>query len=127
MIGPRRIRAVAFVFAAMGLAILFPSWDATRAADKEESKLVGKWVLVKANGGTDVIPTSYEFTNKGGVTYTLGRQAYKGKYKLKSNKLTLQFSAAGAKSATRTLAVQKLEGDLLIVKDGPNELEFKKK
>jgi uncharacterized protein (TIGR03066 family) len=127
MFASRRMRAAALVLGLTGFALFFASCDAARAADKEQDKVVGKWVLVKANGGTDgIIPTSYEFTQKGGVTYTFGKQSYKGTYKVKGNKVTLTFSARGVRSQTRTLTIQQPGGDVMVEKSGPNVLEFKK-
>jgi uncharacterized protein (TIGR03066 family) len=115
------------MLAVTGFAILFACRDAARAADEDGGKLVGKWVLAKANGGTDVIPTAYEFTKKSAVTYTFGRQTWKGTYKVKGDKLTLRFSAPRAKPVTRSLTIKKLEDDVLVLIEEKNELEFKKK
>jgi uncharacterized protein (TIGR03066 family) len=124
---PRRIVAAGLLLGVTVYGILFASRDAACAADVDQSKLVGKWVLTKANGGEGAIPTSYEFTAKGDVTYSFGRQTWKGTYKVKASKLTLRFAPPRGKPVTRSLTIKNLADDVLVIKDGGNELEFKKK
>ncbi|HEY7329803.1 MAG TPA: lipocalin family protein [Gemmataceae bacterium] len=135
MIAHRRIWAAALVLGVMGYAILFAGRDAARAADVDASKLVGKWVFtnvvgVGKGGGGDIVQyQAYEFTQKGAMTRTVGRDSYKGTYKVKGDKLTLRFSAPRAKSVvTEIMTIKKLEDDVLvIVPEKPKlELEFKK-
>jgi uncharacterized protein (TIGR03066 family) len=132
MTAHRRIWAAALVLGVMGYAILFAGRDAARAADVDASKLVGKWVFTKANGlGNQGEPQqfmAYEFTQKGAMTRTVGRDSYKGTYKVKGDKLTIQFSIRGKVATTERITIKKLEDDVLVlIPEKPKlELEFKK-
>jgi uncharacterized protein (TIGR03066 family) len=134
MIAHRRIWAAALVFGVMSYAILFASRDAVRAADVDASKLVGKWVFTnvvgigKGGGGDIVQYQAYEFTPKGAMTRTVGRDSYKGTYKVKGDKLTIQFSVKGKVVTTERITIKKLEDDVLVlVPEKPKlELEYKR-
>jgi uncharacterized protein (TIGR03066 family) len=135
MIAHRRLWAAALVLGVMGYAILFAGRDAARAADVDASKLVGKWVFTNVVGlgkgdGKDIVQyMAYEFTAKGAMTRTVGRDSYKGTYKVKADKLTLRFSVPRAKTViTEIMTIKKLEDDVLvIVPEKPKlEQEFKK-
>jgi uncharacterized protein (TIGR03066 family) len=127
MISPRRFIPAVLVLGVMGYGFLFVCGEAARAADVDAAKLIGNWVLTKANGAEGAIPMTYEFTKKGDVTYSFGRQTYKGTYKVKGDKLTLRFSAGGARGVTRSMTIKQLADDVLVILDQKNELEFKKK
>jgi uncharacterized protein (TIGR03066 family) len=134
MISHRRIWAAALVFGVMGSALLFTGRDAARAADVDASKLVGKWVLTgvvglgKAGGGDIIQYQAYEFTQKGAITRTVGRDSYKGTYKVKGDKLAIQFSVRGKVVTTERITIKKLEDDVLVlIPEKPKlELEYKK-
>jgi uncharacterized protein (TIGR03066 family) len=118
----------------LGYAILFAGRDAARAADVDASKLVGKWIytglanLPKGGEGNIVQYYAYEFTQKGAMTRTVGRDSYKGTYKVKGDKLTIQFSVRGKVAATERITIKKLEDEVLVlIPEKPKlELEFKK-
>lgn len=123
MIGHQRHLMVGLL--GLASAGIFLSVQAIAGADEVvASKLVGTWVLTKVNGKKPPIEIELEFTKDGKVDYGF----VKGTYKIDGNELMIQVTGGkGKKTQSRTATIDKLTDEILVIKSGREESEYKKK
>jgi uncharacterized protein (TIGR03066 family) len=118
----RPLAVVVVAFLSFGLVAV--------AGEVEAGKLIGAWELTKVEGQATAPHWRIEFLKGGKLRMTSKRdgQEYKveGTHALKKDRLTLSVVEGGKASATRTVTVKKLTGEVLVFVDNGTKMEFKR-